>query len=247
MESKKATKQKQINYGIDGPKFVRNLFLLAITSYLIAIFIYAITANKSAIFLIPLCIIIGSVCLAEGLLMLLYAKKGKFTHRDRMLNHIKWRGDEKVLDIGTGLGLLMIGAAKKLTNGKSIGIDIWNKDDLSQNSFTKAKENALLENVSDKIELKEENILQTNFDDGYFDIVLSNLCLHNVGNKEQRKKACKEIYRILKKGGIAVISDFIHNNEYKATFLELGIEIEKMETFFSDTYQPLTIIKAIKN
>lgn len=56
-----------------------------------------------------------------------------------------------------------------------------------------------------------------------------------------------KIHRILKNGGIAIISDFIHNNEYRATFSELGMQIEKMETFLSDTYQPLTIIKAVKH
>jgi len=32
---------------------------------------------------------------------------------------VSWQGNETVLDVGTGRGLLMIGAAKKLTTGKA--------------------------------------------------------------------------------------------------------------------------------
>ncbi|HEY5750699.1 MAG TPA: class I SAM-dependent methyltransferase [Chryseolinea sp.] len=238
---------KQINYGIDGPKFVRNLFLFVVIFYAIALAFPRFKVAGVTVNTFILSVSIGSICLAEGVLMLLYARKGKFAHRDRILNLVHWKGNENVLDVGTGLGLLMIGAAKRLTSGNSIGIDIWNKDDLSENSFTKANKNAALENVANKIELKEENILQTSFKNNYFDVVLSNLCLHNVGDKENRKTACREIHRILKKGGVAIISDIVHHGEYKAAFLELGMTTEKVGTFYLNTYQPLTIIKAVKN
>ena len=238
---------KQINYGIDGPKFVRNLFLFTVIFYGVALIIPSIRTGSLTVNVRLIGIIGGSVCLAEALLMLLYTQKGKFAHRERMLKLVQWNGNETVLDVGTGLGLLMIGAAKRLTTGTSVGIDIWNKDDLSQNSSTKAASNAALEHVADRIEIKEENILHTNFQDNCFDVILSNLCLHNVGNRQNRIKACKEIHRILKKDGVAIISDFIHSNEYKAVFLELGMTVEKTGTIFFGTYQPLTIIKAIKN
>ena len=238
---------KQINYGIDGPKFVRNLFLFVVIFYALALSFPRFQIGNVTVNTFVLSFSLGSICLAEGLLMLLYARKGKFAHRDRILNLVHWKGNETVLDVGTGLGLLMIGAAKRLTSGNSIGIDIWNKDDLSDNSFTKANKNAALENVVDKIELKEENILHTSFQNDHFDVVLSNLCLHNVGNKENRKKACREIHRILKKGGVAIISDIVHHGEYKTAFRELGMTTEKVGTFYLNTYQPLTIIKAVKN
>ena len=40
---------------------------------------------------------------------------------------IRWHltGDEKVLDVGCGRGLLLIGAAKRLKSGKATGIDVW--------------------------------------------------------------------------------------------------------------------------
>ncbi|SHG72874.1 Methyltransferase domain-containing protein [Chryseolinea serpens] len=238
---------KQINYGIDGPKFVRNLFLFVVIFYATALAFPRFQIGQVTVNTFALTFCLGSLCLAEGVLMLLYAWKGKFAHRDRILNLVHWKGHETVLDVGTGLGLLMIGAAKRLTSGNSIGIDIWNKDDLSENSFTKASKNAVLENVANKIELKEENILQTSFQNNHFDVVLSNLCLHNVGDKENRKTACREIHRILKKGGVAIISDIVHHGEYKAAFQELGMTTEKVGTFYLNTYQPLTIIKAVKN
>lgn len=68
-----------------------------------------------------------------------------------------------MLDVGTGLGLLMIGAAKKMTSGKSVGIDIFNTYDLSNNSIDQTKTNVQLENVSQKVEILKKNILKTTF------------------------------------------------------------------------------------
>ena len=179
--------------------------------------------------------------------MLTYAKFGKFRHRERIINLINWKGDEQVLDIGTGLGLLMIGAAKKLTTGKSFGIDIFNTFDLSSNTIEQTRINAELENVLQKINILEENILKTNFKDDYFDVIISNLCLHNINKIEERKQACSEIYRILKPKGKAIISDFKKTGEYKTTFEKLGMAVEKAGTYFFDTFPPLTIIIATKD
>ena len=38
---------------------------------------------------------------------------------------IRWRGDEQVLDVGTGRGLMLIGTAQDVPAGLAIGIDIW--------------------------------------------------------------------------------------------------------------------------
>ena len=112
------------------------------------------------------------------------------------------------LDVGTGRGLLMIGAAKRLSTGKAIGIDIWSKGDLSGNSRDKTLRNVELEGVSDRVEVKSDDATAMQFPDASFDVVLSNLCLHNIPSREGRDRACREIIRVLKPGGTAVIADF---------------------------------------
>jgi arsenite methyltransferase len=232
----------KINYGLDGPKFVRNLFILGPLICATTVLLYMLTNNRWVFIGTPF----GIFCTAEGILMVLYAKKGKFFHREKIISLVDWKGNEKALDVGTGLGLLMIGAAKKLIDGKVVGIDIWNKDDLSENSSTKALQNAEMEGVSDKIELMFEDICVTHFSDNSFDVVLSNLCLHNVGNQTKRAQACKEIHRILKQNGVAIISDFIHCDEYAREFEKMGMLTVKINTSFFHTFQPLTIVKATK-
>ncbi len=73
------------------------------------------------------------------------SKVGKLWSRDRLLDALKLRGDELVLDVGCGRGLLLIGAAKRLTTGKALGVDIWNVEDLSGNRPEATLENARLE------------------------------------------------------------------------------------------------------
>ena len=113
-------------YGIDAPGVIRNLLLIGIAICFISIFFPLIKIGSVSIDTRGL-IWSGLGCSFGGLLMLAYSLYGKFKHRDRMLNYITWKGNEQVLDIGTGKGLLMIGAAKRLTTGKSSGIDIWRR------------------------------------------------------------------------------------------------------------------------
>jgi ubiquinone/menaquinone biosynthesis C-methylase UbiE len=181
-----------------------------------------------------------------GIIMLLYGTYGKFRHRDRMLSMIQWKGNERVLDVGTGLGLLLIGAAKRLTTGKAVGIDIWSAKDLSGNFAAATLKNAELEGVKDKVEILSEDARALSFADNSFDVILSNLCIHNIPPKEGRAQACFEIARVLKSGGVALISDFQKTDEYTEVFLKEGLQVEKLGPYWKNTFLGLTILKVTK-
>jgi arsenite methyltransferase len=240
MPIKMSNKQKA-NYGIDAPGVIRNLFLfgaaLVVASLLVPVFIIAGSSIDISWFIWP-----GSVFIIEGVLMLVYALHGKFAHRDRMLRLIEWRGDEQVLDVGTGKGLLMVGAAKNLTTGKSTGIDIWNAGDLTGNNVENALKNAEIEGVQDKVEIKNENAMKMSFAENSFDLIFSNLCLHNIYNKYGRQAACTEIARVLKNGGTGIISDYKHTKEYKHNFDQAGLQTTLLPANYLTTFPPLRIL-----
>lgn len=74
----------------------------------------------------------------------------------RMINSIRWKGTEQVLDVGCGKGLVLLAAAKHLVDGEgtAIGIDIWNEMAGRQNAETLTR-NAEVEGVADRIEVQE--------------------------------------------------------------------------------------------
>jgi arsenite methyltransferase len=234
------------DYGVDAPGIIRNLFLVGIALLVIAAFIPVITIGSVTLVLRPMCIPMGTVCTLEALAMLLYAKVGKFHHRDRMLARVHWTGTEDVLDIGTGRGLLLIGAARRLTSGKAVGIDIWSKTDLSGNSLQKTLRNVELEGVSERVEVRSEDASIMNFPDQSFDVVLSNLCIHNIPSRESRSRACRQIVRVLKPGGIAVISDFKYTGDYLKVFQLAGAKATRGGFDFLHTFPPLRIIEVVK-
>jgi len=236
------------DYGIDAPGVIRNLALIGTALLLLALFtppiwhLGPVALNARISFTFP-----GVLCLVEAVLMVLYSKYGKFHHADKMIARVDWRGDEHVLDVGTGRGLLLVKAARKLTSGHAIGIDIWNTADLSGNALERTQHNLDLEGVAARCELRSEDASQMSFPDDSFDVVLSNLCLHNIYDKPKRLRACREIVRVLKPGGLAVISDYKLTAEYADEFRAAGLDVSRSGLEALTTFPPLRVIVARKS
>ena len=233
------------DYGIDAPGVVRNLIVIGVALILSGIAFPIFHIGNVTVLWGRSAIWPGSSCTLGGILMLLYAKWGKFLHRDRILNMVYWRGDEQVLDVGTGRGLLLIGAARRLTTGKGIGIDVWSTKDLSGNSLERTQANIEVEGVKDHVSLKSDDARKLSFPDASFDIVLSNLCIHNIPGAEGRAQACREIARVLKPGGAALISDFILTGFYQKVLTAAGLQVTRTGMNLL-TFPPLRVVKAEK-
>jgi arsenite methyltransferase len=234
------------DYGIDAPGVIWTLTLIGLALILVSEFVHNFTIGSATFVFGSATVIWGAALCLEAFAMIVYSKSGKMRHRDRMLAMVNWTGNEQVLDVGTGRGLLMIGAAKKLTTGKSVGIDIWSAKDLSGNSPEATLRNAAIERVSDRVEVESGDASAMRFPDATFDVVLSNLCIHNIPTRAARDRACREIVRVLKPGGKALISDFIHTGQYAEVFESAGASARRTGWNFAFVWPPLRIIEVEK-
>jgi arsenite methyltransferase len=164
----------------------------------------------------------------------------KFRDRDWLFDQLKLAGTEKVLDVGCGHGLLLIGAAKKLSEGKAHGIDLWVQEDQAANSKDATLENAKLEGVADKVEIQSGDMRQMPFADGTFDAIVSSWAIHNIYDQNEREKALAEIARVLKPGGRLAILDIDHAPAYHRYFQGRGFKSAQLlgprYTFGNKTY-----------
>jgi ubiquinone/menaquinone biosynthesis C-methylase UbiE len=214
---------KLFRYGLDAPGAVRNLALSAIVLLTIASLAYAGIIPPIPNFSVgPLDINIDLTTTIWAALwfalltlaMLWRSSRGKLHARDRLLDRVTWKGDERVLDIGCGRGLLMIGAAKRLTTGRAYGIDIWRRQDLSGNSAEAAIANAEREGVANRIEVQTADMRQLPFERGAFDVIVSRAALHNLADKADRDAAIAEMARVLAPAGVILVDDIRHLPAY---------------------------------
>jgi arsenite methyltransferase len=216
----------QVDYGIDAPKLVKRFAIRGGSLVAFGVVLYYANRDASpaaAKALASVLLSIGVTFLLTAAVMVWSSRVGKLKLRDTILDGITWRGDESVLDVGCGRGLLLIGAARRLKKGKAIGVDIWSAQDLSGNNPDATLANAKAEGVSDRVKLENADARQLPFGANSFDIVLSSLAIHNIPHSQERAKALREIVRVLKPGGRVMIYDIFHTAEYAKVFQDLGL------------------------
>jgi len=213
------TAKTKPRYGADRPDLiivgsVGGVFSVTLGAYLYNLLLP--TNPALALGLLALALVIGLASMSLAVGFAISTKVAKFRQRDRLLGLISWRGDEIVLDVGCGPGLLLIGAAKRLTTGRAIGVDIWKRRAEPSNRPEVTLENAKIEGVAERVEVKDGDVRNLTFSDATFDVVLSRAVLHHLGKKNDRERAIGEILRVLKPGGQLglIIVDSWHLKEY---------------------------------
>lgn len=224
----------QPDYGLDAPKLVRRLATrggLLIAFAVVLYFANRTTSPGTALALAGMLGLIGLGFLIVAATMVWSSRVGKLKLRDQMLNRFSWRGDETVLDVGCGRGLLVIGAAQRLKTGKATGVDTWNSDVLSGNSPEAALSNAKVEKVDSRVKIESADARKLPFGASSFDIVVSSCAIHNIDSVPERAKALREIARVLKPGGQLAIFDILHTAEYAKALEQLGLVDVKLSGY----------------
>ena len=200
------------SYGIDAPS------LLAVPAIAALAGVAQAVLSGSAWPLVGVGAVLG--CAALGLHA---STRGKFVAWDDLLDGLALCGDERVLDLGCGRGAVLILAARRLTSGRAVGVDLWNRSDQFGNSPDAARRNAAAEGVADRVEVHTADMTALPFEEGTFDLVVSNVAVHNVRGGAGRDRAVDEAVRVLRPGGRLMIADLFGTRRYAAHLAQLGM------------------------
>lgn len=185
------------NYGLDSPHAVRDMYQRAAWTIAFAAVLYYINHSEypgPSLILAAVITVIGVAFAVAGYGLAWFGRTGRLRVRDQMLDGLQFTGNERVLDFGCGLGLLGIGAAKRLDTGRVIAIG-----ETATNEA--ARENAKLEGVADKIRFEAGDLKKLSYPDANFDVVVAGRALATLEGDALRTQVVTEMVRVLKPGG----------------------------------------------
>jgi len=135
-----------------------------------------------------------------------------------LIERLKWDGNGKALDIGTGSGPIALLLATKYPSSLVKGIDYWGAP--WTYSKQRCERNAEIMGVSNRVSFEKASAVDLPFGDGEFDAVLSNFVFHSIKSQD-RTQLIAEALRVLRDGGSYAFQDLFNDEFYSDDFLDV--------------------------
>ncbi len=196
---------------------------------------------------LPAILVLGG----SGVIYLYTTLRGKFVVWERLADDLNLTGDEAVLDVGCGRGMVLNTIARRLDSGRATGVDIWSRHDQSGNDIEITRSNANVEGVSDRIVLETGDMRDLPFEDASFDVIVTNAAVHNLKASEDRATALAEMWRVTRSGGRLVLADIAHTGEYEKVVRSLGaVDVSRrsagIQGWFGNPFYATRVVTATK-
>jgi SAM-dependent methyltransferase len=148
----------------------------------------------------------------------------------------------RILDIGSGNGVLAIKLALQHKKVDVTGIDYWGKD--LEYSKSVCEKNAQIAKVENRVYFQKGDAAALDFTNNAFDGAISNLTFHEVKSIADKRAVIQEALRVVKPGGAFAFVDYFYDEKYygKSSEFEkflMDLKLARLE------YKPLRELIAI--
>lgn len=156
----------------------------------------------------------------------------RFRDVERLLDALELTGDEVVLDLGTGDGVVAIAAARRLPNGSVLAVDDWQRPH-GGGSLTPAvaQANAAAEGVLERVRVTTAPFDRLTLPDASVDRAVACFSLHHL-ERETRRAALREMARVLRPGGRLLIAEPIQRADIADALAHAGLRVTRTSRTF---------------
>lgn len=106
--------------------------------------------------------------------------------------------------------------------------------------------------MADRVELNTGDMTKLPFADNSFNLVISNVAVHNISSAAGRRAAIDEAVRVLRPGGRLAIADLWAMNKHRTRMQELGLTDIRQRNlgwrvWWGGPWLPTRLVTATKN